>query len=161
MKTPNIMMKNLLGNHILAQNPAVQARIILLSGSDVLTAGEREILSRDTFSAYMVTWSTIVAEMTKTRQQAAMYVSGPIPRAQGIGKFALALSEATYTMSMNKAGVNVGLMLMFLGTSSSSYNMAMTLSVGLKGSGADIEVSDTISTLDMMPMHHDLILNFE
>lgn len=161
MRQPNTLMKNLLGNNVLASNTSVVARIVLLSGDGVLSPAERAVLQTETGNAYLYQWSSIVAEFTKNRQQAAMYTSGPLPRSQGIGVFGLSFSEATFTLTGDRADVEIGLMLLFIGISASQYNIALALSVGPVGSGADVEINNTTSTLNMLAMHGDLILNFE
>lgn len=161
MKIPNTMMKNLLGNFVLARTQTY-ARLMVFSGSSELTEAERNVINLDlATSVYQNSWSNIVAEMVKTRQTLATYVSGVLPRTQGIGKFSLSLGEATYSTTGTVIGAEMGLMLVFIGNASSQYYMTIALSIGPTGSGADVEVNNTISSNNMIAAFGDLILNFE
>lgn len=159
MRIPNSMMKNLIGGVFSRATSANYTRAVLLSGSSELTDKERAILNTEVAGSYMVHWSSIVYEFTKTRQQAASLSSGNCIRAMGSGKFSLSLSETKFT-SAGIAGVECGLMLLFIGPSDGNFIAALVLSVGEVGSGADVEMSSTISTVNMVPSFGDLIINF-
>ena len=159
MRIPNSMMKNILGGTFSRSSSAAYTRIILLSGSSELTSGERAALNTEVSGYYLYNWSSSVYEFTKTRQLAASLTTGNCIRAMGTGQFSLSLSETKFGSS-GQAGIDIGLMLLFIGPSDGAFTNALVLSVGLVGSGADVEMTSTISSVNMVPSFGDLILNF-
>lgn len=158
MRSPNSMMKNLIGGVFSRDNSASYVRAFLFSGGE-LTESEKVLLNTDVAGAYLYTWSSIVYELNRTRQQACMLSSSDCIRAMGAGKFSLSFSETKF-VSAGVAGVECGLMLIFIGPNSSQYTTAIALTVGEVGSGADVEMSSTLSTVNMVPAFGDLIINF-
>lgn len=160
MRTPNTMMKNLISGVLSRYTTATFVQIKMYSGSGTLTESERAVLSLDVAGQYLNNGNTTNTEFIKTRQSAGIIASNSFIRASADNKVGLALSETTWT-SQVVTGIDIGLMLVYIGANNASMlSSVLVLSVGEIGSGADVEMSSTLSSLNMIPAFGDLILNF-